>query len=125
MYAWIFASLDQKARARAYWLPVPRILMHPDAEVVRRLLGAPALRLNEALVIASRRPTSDAIVREITSSLRWIARVEVREALVGNPFVKPAVALALLPTLLHGAQRSLRRGGIHPIVREAARLGTS
>jgi hypothetical protein len=114
---WAASPLKRRAR----WLfPVDRILAHPDPQVVKELLHAPALRLPEALAIASRRPTSDAIVNEITRSLRWIARVEVREALVANPFVRPRVALVLLPTILSPARRALGRGAVHPLVRRAA-----
>jgi hypothetical protein len=104
---------------------VERLLAHPDPAVVRRLLRAPSLQLLEALVIASRRPTTDAIVDEIVQSPRWIARIEVREALVANPFVRPRVALALLPTLLSPARRALARGSLHPIVRRAAVGGSN
>jgi hypothetical protein len=53
-------------RGRGHWMRKDRILLHPDPEVVCRLLRGPALRLGDALVIASRRPTTDAIVGEIT-----------------------------------------------------------
>ena|ERR1700733_6705441 len=68
MWAAMFASLSVPDgwRGRGHWLRKDRILLHPDPEVVCRLLRGPALRLGDALVIASRRPTTDAIVREIT-----------------------------------------------------------
>jgi hypothetical protein len=112
-------ALQRRLRMR-WLLPMDRILAHPDPQVVRGLLQAPTLRLPEALAIAARRPTSDAIVGELTRSLRWIARVEVREALVANPFVRPRVALLLLPTILAPARRALGRGAVHPLVRAAA-----
>ena len=95
-------------------------LPNHDPQVVARLLRGPAIRLREVLAIASRRPTSDPIVREISGSLRWMARIEVREALVANPFVRPRIALMLLPTLLAPARRALSRGSVHPLVRRAA-----
>jgi hypothetical protein len=119
MWATSFASLSLRDRFRVRWLPRDRVLLHSYPEVVRRLLRGPALRLDEALVIASRRPTSDAIVREITGSLRWMGRIEVREALVANPFVRPRVALALLPTVLSPARRALGRGAVHPLLARA------
>jgi hypothetical protein len=121
MLARIFASISLKVRfSHNRWLPKDRILMNPAPDVVRRLLRGPALQLGDALVIASRRPTSDAIVREIVLSLRWMGRIEVREALVANPFVRPRVALVLLPTLLSTASRALARSGVHPLVSSAA-----
>jgi len=123
MSAWralMFASMTPLLRARHRRFPVDRALAHPDPQVVARLLRGPALRLGDALAIASRRPTSDAIVREITGSLRWMARTEVREAIVANPFVRPRIALMLLPTLLAPARRALGRGAVHPLVRRAA-----
>lgn len=116
----IFASLSLLLRARWHGLRSDRILGHPAPEVVRRLLRSPGLRLEEALVIASRRPTSDAIVREVLLSLRWLARTEIREALVANPFVRLRAALALLPTLLAPARRALGHGSVHPLVLQAA-----
>ncbi len=103
------SSLTRRLQAR-WMLPLDRILAHPDPQVVRGLLRSPALRLPEALAIAARRPTSDALVDELTHSLRWMARVEVRQALVANPFVRPRVALLLLPTILAPARRALGRG---------------
>jgi hypothetical protein len=119
-HAMIFASLSLLLRARWHGLRSVRILGHPAPEVVRRLLRSPGLRLEEALVIASRRPTSDAIVREVLLSLRWLARTEIREALVANPFVRLRAALALLPTLLAPARRALGHGSVHPLVLQAA-----
>ncbi len=113
------SSLTQRLQTR-WMLPMDRILAHPDPQVVRGLLRSPALRLPEALAIAARRPTSDALVDELTHSLRWMARVEVRQALVANPFVRPRVALLLLPTILAPARRALGRGAVHPLVRAAA-----
>jgi hypothetical protein len=113
------SSLTRRLQTR-WMLPLDRILAHPDPQVVRGLLRSPALRLPEALAIAARRPTSDALVDELTHSLRWMARVEVRQALVANPFVRPRVALLLLPTILAPARRALGRGAVHPLVRAAA-----
>jgi hypothetical protein len=113
------SSLTQRLQAR-WMLPLDRILAHPDPQVVRGLLRSPALRLPEALAIAARRPTSDALVDELAHSLRWMARVEVRQALVANPFVRPRVALLLLPTILAPARRALGHGAVHPLVRAAA-----
>ena len=113
------SSLTRRLQAR-WMLPMDRILAHPDPQVVRGLLQAPALRLAEAVAIAARRPTTDALVDAMTRSLRWMGRIEVREALVANPFVRPRVALLLLPTILAPARRALGRGAVHPLVRAAA-----
>ncbi len=115
-------SLQRRLRMRCLF-PMDRILAHPDPQVVRGLLQAPTLRLSEALAIAARRPTSDTLVDELTRSLRWMARVEMREALVANPFVRPRVALLLLPTILAPGRRALGRGAVHPLVRAAAATG--
>jgi hypothetical protein len=116
------ASMNTRARMPRLF-PVDRLLAHPDPRVVRKLLRGPWLQLRDALVIVSRRPTTDAIVDEIVHSLRWIARIQVREALVANPFVRPRIALALLPTLLEPARRAISRGSVHPAVRQAADEG--
>jgi hypothetical protein len=97
-----------------------RLLEHPDPHVVRRILESPATRLTDVLAIASRRPTSKAIAREVCASVRWIGQVEVREALVANPFVPTGMALKLLPTVPARARRALTLLRVHPLLQRAA-----
>jgi hypothetical protein len=123
-------------RRRAFWLDarplwgrrvletshsLERLLQHPDSIVARHLLAARSLKLTEALAIASRRPTKPAIVAEVLSSPRWVARVEVRTALVFNPFVEPGISLKLLPTVPSAVWRELAAGS-SPIARAAVVL---
>jgi hypothetical protein len=99
---------------------IEQLLLNPDAQVVRRLLAARGLLPRDAVIVASRRPTSTLIVREVLASIRWVERLEVREALVSNPFVETHIALRLLPTVSTSARRSLARGGVHPVLQKVA-----
>lgn len=128
---WWSIILDRRERRWGYALPSPRsvlqgtgrlgrLLMHPEPHVVRRILAARATQLSDVLVIASRRPSSPAIVAEVCASLRWMGHVEVREAIASNPFAPTGVALALLPTIPVQALRALTTGPVHPRIQEAA-----
>jgi hypothetical protein len=113
----------QGTMGRSYLLTchlMEQLLLHPDAQVVRRLLAARALLPRDAVIVAARRPTSTLIVREVLASIRWVGRLEVREALVSNPFVATHIALKLLPTVSTSARRGLARGGVHPMLQRVA-----
>jgi hypothetical protein len=99
---------------------IEQLLLHPDAQVVRRLLATRGLLPRDAVIVAARRPTSTLIVREVLASIRWVGRLEVREALVSNPFVPTHIALKLLPTVSTSARRGLARGGVHPVLQRVA-----
>jgi hypothetical protein len=92
-------------------LGVDRLLDHPSPILMGRLLDERWLPLDKVLIIASRRPTSGAVAMEIACHDRWLGRIEVREALVDNPFTPPAVALPLLPTVSAGVLRRHRDTG--------------
>jgi hypothetical protein len=95
-------------------------VLHPSPVAVRKLLEA--VKLREVLVIASRRPSSPAIAREIARAIGWSARLEVREALCRNPFTPTAIVLRLLPTLPSLAVAEVVGGPAHPLVHELAEL---
>ena len=99
--------------------PPSHHLMHPSPIAVRRLLGC--ARLRDVLVIASRRPSSPAIAREVARALKWSGRVEVRRALCMNPFTPTGIVPRFLPTLAAQVIADIARGPAHPLVREAAR----
>jgi hypothetical protein len=100
---------------------IEELRLHPSARMIERLLRQPWLRLSDVLLIAARRPTSEAIVACVLSSPRWNRYIAVREALVLNPFAPGSITLRLLPTLRLPALLEMRGGGwAHPLVAEAA-----
>jgi hypothetical protein len=97
-------------------------LLHPSPVMASRLLDQRWLTLRQALVIASRRPSSPAIAFAVARSERWMRHAALREALALNPFTPTGLALALLPTLRWPVQKHLRDAGdVHPVLAEAAR----
>jgi hypothetical protein len=107
-------------------LPAPgwcgQALLHRSPVMASRLLDQRWMTLRQALVMASRRPTSPAIAFAVARSERWMRHTALREALALNPFTPTGLALALLPTLRWPVQKHLRDAGdVHPLVAEAAR----
>ncbi len=97
------------------------LLEHQSPVLIRRVLRRRWLPLRHVLVIASRRPTSEAIALELACHDGWVGRVEVRDAMVMNPFTPTALVLALLPTVSAGRWRHLAAAGdAHPLVAAAA-----
>ncbi len=100
-----------------------RLLYDTSPLVIERLLRNPLLRLQDVVVIASRRPTLPALLEEVARHRGWIARDDVREALTRNPYSSTGVALKLLVTLRLPTLRQLRDAtDLHPALRELARL---
>jgi hypothetical protein len=101
---------------------VKRLARHHSAFTIGRLLDEPFVREREVISIAARRPTTPAIVRELTSRPRWIQLPSVRAALVANPCTPTRVALLLAVTCLPRLRGIAAAGNVHPRVRELARL---
>lgn len=99
-----------------------RLLMEPSPLVISRLLDNPHIRLQDVIVIASRRPTTPDLLEEVALNAKWFRRHDVREALALNPFVATGLALKILPTLHVATLRLAANGGdLHPIVSESAK----
>jgi hypothetical protein len=103
--------LHRAWEARLRFLGMDRLLHHPSPILVGHLLDQRWLPLDKVLVIASRRPTSRAIALELACRDHWLGRIEVREAMVQNPFTPAPIALALLPAVSARALRRLRDTG--------------
>lgn len=101
---------------------VARLGQHPSAFVIGRLLDDPSTRERDVIAIAARRPTTPAIVRQITSRARWMHLPGVRAALLANPGTPTRVALLLAVTCLPRLRGIATRGNVHPRVRDLARL---
>lgn len=100
-----------------------RLLLDSSPLVIQKLVENPNLRLQDVLVIATRRPTTPDLVFEVALSTKWFAEHQVREAIVQNPYGPTGVALKLLPTLhVHTLRRIRNAGDLHPAVHDTAKL---
>jgi hypothetical protein len=100
---------------------IERLVHHPSAFTIGRLLDEPAVRARDVVTIAARRPTTDAIVRQLTSRSRWMQVPAVRVAILENPFTPTRVSLILAPTCL-ARLGAIASANVHPLVRELTRL---
>ncbi len=74
-----------------------RVLRDPHPDVIRIVLANPALTEDDVVRLAARRPVRAEVLREVASSVRWIARYGVRLAVLKNPYAPLDVALPLVP----------------------------
>jgi hypothetical protein len=98
---------------------ITRFTRHPSPFAIGRLLRDRAVRLQDVVAIAARRPSTAGIVRALTTNTRWLARLEVRAAIVANPFTPLRVAMILAATC-RGRLRRIPHGAVHPRVRGGA-----
>jgi hypothetical protein len=85
---------------------IQRLLVDPDAQVIRVLLGNPHVTEGDVLDLASRRPARREVLRVVFESA-WLARYAVKRALVLNPYTPGDLAVRLLPTLAMNDLRAL------------------
>lgn len=101
---------------------IARALGDPSPEVVRVLLGNPALTEDDVVRLCARRPVPSAVLREVFCHPRWVVRPRVRAALVKNPWTPLDVGLALVPHLgAHDAREAAALEDLSPVVRHACR----
>lgn len=106
-------------------MQVRQLATRNDSGVIRNLLFDRAMSAREVVKIAARRPTSADLVDEIVAHDGWIARPDVRTALVENPFTPTRTVLLLLPTC-RASFRALAKADVHPRVCElVAKLNAS
>ncbi len=74
-----------------------RVIRDPHPDVIRILLENPALTQDDVVRLVARRPVAGDVLREVASSVRWIARGPVRSALLKNPYAPLDIALPLVP----------------------------
>lgn len=74
-----------------------RVLRDPHPDVIRVLLGNPALTQDDVVRLVARRPIVGDVLREVAASVRWIARGAVRAALLKNPYAPLDISLPLVP----------------------------
>lgn len=99
-----------------------RLVYDPDPHVIRNLLNNPRTTERDVLKIASKRPTSAEILKEVFNNKKWSERYSVKKALVRNPFTPTGLALGLISFMLVQDLREISRDGtLHNDVRDAAK----
>ena len=92
-------------------------------EVVFRLLRNPNMTEARVILIASRRPNDVLILREIILCSKWLTRIEVRKALIYNPYGATGVSIKLLATMTAGElHRVFHTGTLHPAIHLACEV---
>lgn len=76
-----------------------RVLRDPHPDVIRILLGNPALTEPDVVRLCARRPIVPEVLREVAGSARWMVRYAVRLALARNPYTPLDLALSMVPHL--------------------------
>ncbi len=118
-----------KSRARLTRNPdeLSRLAVASHAAVIREVLKNPRLTEDLVVRIAARRPARPEPLEEIWRSPKWNTQPAVRRALVFNPYLPPAVAVKIAPTLSPSDLRALAEDRqVHSSVRElAARLSAA
>jgi hypothetical protein len=84
-----------------------RVLRDPHPDVIRVLLGNPALTQADVVRLCARRPIPSDVLREVAASARWIVRYEVRLALAKNPHTPLEVSVPAALQLRAPDQRDI------------------
>lgn len=101
---------------------IARVLRDPHPDVIRVLLGNPAITEDDVVRLCARRPVPADVLREVFRTARWVARYRVRRALVRNPYCPREVALQLAPHLNNQDARAASQStDLHDEVRLACR----
>ena len=79
-----------------------RLLFDRNPQVVERLLTNSRLVERDVVKIAAMRPAPKEVLAVLVASPKWIARYEVKKALISNPYTAVNVALSLLRFMLRG-----------------------
>src|SRR5262249_52802934 len=98
-----------------------KLLFDPDDRVIAGLLNNPHILEKHVLRICSRRPTRAAILKTISFHPKWGRNMNVRFALVQNPYTPPIVATLSMVTA-SAAQLSViaQLEILHPAIRNMA-----
>ena len=92
-----------------------KLLSDPDPVVITNILNNTKTTSTEVLKIASKRPSSPKILNIIAIHRKWSSNYNVKKALVMNPYMLPAVSVALVTSMLETDLRDISRDGtLHP-----------
>lgn len=99
-----------------------RLVYDQDPHVIRNLLNNPRITERDVLKIASKRPTSSEILKEVFYNKKWAERYSVKKALARNPFTPTGLALGLVNFLLSQDLREISKDRtLHPDIQNAAK----
>jgi len=99
-----------------------RLLRDPDESVLTILLGNPRITEADVVRLAARRPTTAGAQRTILRSERFIARYNVKRALVLNPYTPTDLAARLVVLLTRPDQHAVANdSSLNESVRDTAR----
>lgn len=99
-----------------------RLLADPHPLVLEALFQCPTLTEADVLRVITKRPARLSAIEKLCDSPRWLARHNVRIALIQNPGAPQSIALPLLATCLREDLASvLEATNLSPVVRNAAR----
>lgn len=93
-----------------------------NPQVIRTLLKNPALTQSDVLKLASRRPASADVQREVFHSRKWSARYAVKKALVLNPYTPTDIGMKIVYMLMKQDLRAVAESrDLHSWLCEVAR----
>ena len=78
---------------------IQRVVRDPHPDVVRILLGNPALTEDDVIRICAARPNHPDVLQTVYRNRRWVVRYRPRNAIVRNPDTPLDTALLLAPLL--------------------------
>ena len=78
---------------------IEKVMLEPNAGVIRILLNNPRTLLKHVLFIAARRPNYYQVLEQIFLHRKWSRHYEVRRALAGNPYTLPGIVIVTVPLL--------------------------
>lgn len=100
---------------------INRLCNDQDPMVIQNLLLNPAVTVREVVKIASKRPTSGAVLWVVYRDLRWVNHYIVKKALINNPYTPTQISLSLLHFLLEqDLEDVVENMMLHEQVREQA-----
>lgn len=101
---------------------IDRVLRDPHPDVIRILLGNPALTEPNVVRLCARRPVNGAVLREVFRNPRWIVRYPIKLTILLNPYAPVDICLQLAPLMTQpDLHRVLQAPDVATAVREACR----
>jgi hypothetical protein len=73
-----------------------RMVFEKDPVIIKNILSNPIVSEKDVLKISSIRPTTQAVIKTIYESTKWINYYSVKESIIKNPYTPFRIALILL-----------------------------
>ena len=90
---------------------IAKLMRDQDHRVIELLLQNPRLRERDVVTIASRRPTSAAILETVANHRKWKSRYNIKATICWNPYSPDYLVKKLLPSLMQQDLRAIIDGG--------------